>query len=140
VNNIWDPLANITSSMKYALARYGSLPAAYNRAGGYDAGGIAAGTGWMHKSVLAPERVLSPAQTAAFERLVGAVTPGGALDIDSISRIAASAARAAVAETRRDGPATVVQWQAREPLGHADLVFVASETARVQAWQRRRDG
>ncbi|MFF3190561.1 phage tail tape measure protein [Streptomyces misionensis] len=36
---IWDPLANIYASMRYALARYGSLAAAYNRAGGYANGG-----------------------------------------------------------------------------------------------------
>lgn len=34
-----DPLAQFYSSMKYAMSRYGSLPAAYNRAGGYDDGG-----------------------------------------------------------------------------------------------------
>ncbi|AKC02944.1 tail length tape measure protein [Gordonia phage GordDuk1] len=38
-NNIWDPMANIVASMRYTLGRYGSLPAGYNRAGGYDKGG-----------------------------------------------------------------------------------------------------
>lgn len=38
-NDIYDPLANVVASMKYALARYGSLPRAYDRAGGYDTGG-----------------------------------------------------------------------------------------------------
>jgi SLT domain-containing protein len=36
---IYDPLANIYASMRYALATYGSLSAAYNRAGGYASGG-----------------------------------------------------------------------------------------------------
>ncbi|EFL01583.1 conserved hypothetical protein [Streptomyces sp. SPB78] len=36
---IYDPLANIVASMRYALSRYGSLAAAYNRAGGYASGG-----------------------------------------------------------------------------------------------------
>ncbi|MFF5451884.1 phage tail tape measure protein [Streptomyces sp. NPDC012950] len=36
---VWDPLANIYASMRYALARYGSLTSAYNRAGGYANGG-----------------------------------------------------------------------------------------------------
>ena len=36
--DIWDPLSNILASMRYALARYGSLAAAYNRAGGYTSG------------------------------------------------------------------------------------------------------
>ena len=40
VNDIWDPLANIVASMRYALKRYGSLPAAYNRRGGYALGGL----------------------------------------------------------------------------------------------------
>jgi hypothetical protein len=35
-----NPLANILASMQYALKRYGSLPAAYNRKGGYDSGGV----------------------------------------------------------------------------------------------------
>lgn len=40
-----DPLANIYSSMKYALSRYGSLASAYNRPGGYAAGGPVMGPG-----------------------------------------------------------------------------------------------
>ncbi|WP_206214006.1 transglycosylase SLT domain-containing protein [Corynebacterium qintianiae] len=39
-DDIWDPEANLRASMNYAVARYGSLPAAYNRAGGYALGGI----------------------------------------------------------------------------------------------------
>lgn len=67
-NDIWDPLANIVASMNYALKRYGSLPAAYDRKGGYDDGGLANGIGYLPKYTPAPERVLSPQQTAAFER------------------------------------------------------------------------
>ncbi|WP_369190157.1 phage tail tape measure protein [Streptomyces sp. R08] len=37
---IWDPLANVYSSMRYAMSRYGSLSSAYNRTGGYDNGGF----------------------------------------------------------------------------------------------------
>ncbi|MCX5562712.1 phage tail tape measure protein [Streptomyces sp. NBC_00038] len=36
---VWDPLANIYASMRYAMSRYGSLASAYNRAGGYANGG-----------------------------------------------------------------------------------------------------
>jgi SLT domain-containing protein len=36
---IYDPLANLYASMRYALSRYGSLASAYNRAGGYASGG-----------------------------------------------------------------------------------------------------
>ncbi|MFS0269923.1 phage tail tape measure protein [Corynebacterium striatum] len=39
-DDIWDPEANLRASMNYAVARYGSLPAAYNQAGGYASGGI----------------------------------------------------------------------------------------------------
>jgi hypothetical protein len=70
VNDIWDPMANIVASMRYALGRYGSLSSAYNRKGGYDSGGIANGVGFMPKNTLQPERVLSPRQTEAFERMV----------------------------------------------------------------------
>jgi len=36
---VWDPLANVYASMRYALSRYGSLASAYNRPGGYANGG-----------------------------------------------------------------------------------------------------
>ncbi|WP_225826118.1 transglycosylase SLT domain-containing protein [Streptomyces naphthomycinicus] len=39
-----DPLANVYSSMKYALAAYGSLHKAYDRPGGYARGGIVSPT------------------------------------------------------------------------------------------------
>lgn len=42
-----DPAANIYASMQYALSRYGSLPRAYNRAGGY-ANGTGGTAGGMH--------------------------------------------------------------------------------------------
>ncbi len=72
-----DPTANIYASIKYALGRYGSLPAAYNKAGGYDDGGMAFGRGMMFKNVIAPERTLDPRQTRAFEVLVGDLTGRG---------------------------------------------------------------
>lgn len=36
--DVYDPLSNIVASMRYALSRYGSLAAAYNRPGGYARG------------------------------------------------------------------------------------------------------
>lgn len=42
-DNIWDPEANLRASMNYAIRRYGSLPSAYNRAGGYASGGVLPG-------------------------------------------------------------------------------------------------
>lgn len=37
-SNIFDPMSNILASFRYAMARYGSLSNAYNRAGGYARG------------------------------------------------------------------------------------------------------
>lgn len=39
----------------------------------FDSGGIASGSGLIHKKTLRPERVLSPQQTELFERLIGAL-------------------------------------------------------------------
>lgn len=39
-DDIFDPEANLRASMNYAVRQYGSLPAAYDRAGGYATGGI----------------------------------------------------------------------------------------------------
>ena len=43
---IYDPLANIYASFAYALSTYGSLAAAFNRAGGYASGTKSARRGW----------------------------------------------------------------------------------------------
>lgn len=70
-NDIWDPRANIAASMRYTMRRYGSLPAGYDRAGGYAHGGLMPeGQGWFHKTAKQPERVLSPRQTSTFEELM----------------------------------------------------------------------
>jgi SLT domain-containing protein len=68
-------MANIYAGLNYAIHRYGSL-AALGRPGGYDLGGIARGMGYMPKYTNEPERVLSPRQTAAFERLVSKLPAG----------------------------------------------------------------
>lgn len=62
-NDIWDPMANIVASMRYTLSRYGSLPAGYNRAGGYDSGGILP-PGWTmaFNGTEGPEVVLTAQQ------------------------------------------------------------------------------
>ncbi|WP_157464336.1 transglycosylase SLT domain-containing protein, partial [Corynebacterium lipophiloflavum] len=76
-NDIWDPESNIRASMNYAVRQYGSLPAAYNRAGGYHKGGLApAGKGILHKTALEPEMVLNPDMTQAFIDWMGG-TPHG---------------------------------------------------------------
>ena len=72
---IYNPLANVYAGLNYALHRYGSL-AALNRPGGYDTGGMLnpGQLGMNYGS--RPERVLSAAQTASFDRLVAALTTG----------------------------------------------------------------
>nr|WP_206441353.1 phage tail tape measure protein [Streptomyces boncukensis] len=112
---VWDPLANIYASMRYALSRYGSLSRAYNRRGGYATGGrprpgelawvgeegpelVRFGGGarvWDSRSSLGGVQAL----TAATERLadeVGAARVGGVraalsqLDTDAVRRMAAA--------------------------------------------------
>ena len=62
-NDIWDPESNIRASMNYALSRYGSLPAAYDRAGGYDSGGyLQPGVTRVQNDSGKPEPVFSHAQ------------------------------------------------------------------------------
>ena len=92
-DNIWAPLDNILASLRYAQSRYGSVEAAYGQAGGYDDGGIARGKGFLAKNVIAPERVLDPRETVAFENLIplaskllngsgaGSVSTASAVDI-----------------------------------------------------------
>ncbi|MDG9701658.1 peptidoglycan DD-metalloendopeptidase family protein [Streptomyces sp. DH37] len=74
-----DPLANIYSSMRYALAQYGGLARAYDRPGGYDSGG------WLMPGQLGfnglsqPEAVLTPQQFRDMSTLAarGAETVSG---------------------------------------------------------------
>ncbi|MGW2514986.1 peptidoglycan DD-metalloendopeptidase family protein, partial [Streptomyces scopuliridis] len=59
-----NPMANIFASMRYALSRYGSLSKAYNRIGGYAAGGFPAlgETAWVGENGPELVRFLHPAQ------------------------------------------------------------------------------
>jgi SLT domain-containing protein len=66
-NDVYSPLANILASMKYAMARYGSLPAAYNRAGGYDSGGLLPpGYSTVYNGLSRPEMILTDNQWNAL--------------------------------------------------------------------------
>jgi len=62
-----DPLANVYSSMRYALGAYGSLSKAYNRAGGYDSGGyLQPGMNLAYNGTGRPEPVFTQAQASAL--------------------------------------------------------------------------
>ena len=69
-DNVLDPLANVLASMKYATARYGSLPAAYGRAGGYDDGGyLPVGYSSVYNGLSRPEMVLTDNQWSTMYAL-----------------------------------------------------------------------
>ncbi|WP_186783727.1 peptidoglycan DD-metalloendopeptidase family protein [Streptomyces sp. CBG33] len=80
-----DPMANIYSSMRYALSRYGSLSKAYNRPGGYAAGGFPAlgELAWVGEQGPELVRFLHPAQvhsnrdSMAMARSARSVPAGG---------------------------------------------------------------
>lgn len=77
-NNILDPLANILASAKYAMSRYGSLPAAYGRAGGYDGGGyLPPGYTSVYNGLSRPEAVLTGNQWSAMYTLAAQAGSGG---------------------------------------------------------------
>ena len=91
---IYDPLANIFASMRYALARYGSLTAAYNRPGGYAGGGRPRPGEWAWVGERGPEllRFGSPSATVYPHR-------------QSVGMAAGAAARAAAAAASTSRPA-----------------------------------
>ncbi|MCM2391712.1 peptidoglycan DD-metalloendopeptidase family protein [Streptomyces albipurpureus] len=81
-----NPLANIVSSMRYAKSAYGSLPKAYNRPGGYAAGGFPelGELAWVGESgpelvrFLHPAQVYSAPDSAQIARSMSSIpTPGG---------------------------------------------------------------
>ena len=69
-----DPMSNIIASMRYAMRRYGSLAAGYNKAGGYADGGVIRDTGGIlpkgstlvHNRTGGDEFVFRPDQVRGF--------------------------------------------------------------------------
>ena len=49
----------------------------------FDSGGVASGTGWMRKDVIAPERILPPQTTRTFDRFVDHLERTGTASIES---------------------------------------------------------
>lgn len=80
-----DPLSNITSSMHYAIGRYGSLPAAYNQAGGYANGGIVTSPTLAHIGEAGPEAVVPLTRPGRARQVMAAAGIGGpAVHIDQV--------------------------------------------------------
>jgi tape measure domain-containing protein len=72
-------LTQIKWGLGYIKDRYGTSQTAWEhskRLNWYDQGGIGRGKGLLAKNTLQPERVLSPQQTVAFERLVSVLDRG----------------------------------------------------------------
>lgn len=74
-SNIYDPMSNILASMRYAIARYGSLSAAYNQAGGYASGGVV--PVFDQGGILPPGVSMVNNKTGAPERLSNTTNGGG---------------------------------------------------------------
>lgn len=69
--NIWDPEHNLRSSLNYAMNEYGSISAAYDRAGGYDNGGwLMPGTTLGINESGKPEPVFTNAQWTLIKSLI----------------------------------------------------------------------
>ena len=118
-NDVYNPLSNIVASMRYAMSRYGSLAAAYNRAGGYSKGGVVpgSGSGDTAPALLTPgERVLPVSVTRTFDRFVE--------NIATADRMAANAV------TRNENGATVTQYVYPAP-GHDERAIAADSSRRI---------
>jgi SLT domain-containing protein len=76
--DIFNPLSNVVASMRYALGRYGSLPAAYDRAGGYDSGGwLETGSTLAVNRTGVPEAILTARQWDVAESAISNRSQGG---------------------------------------------------------------
>lgn len=80
-----NPAANVYASMRYALSRYGSLPAAYNRPGGYANGTDGTTSGWHLFGERGPEIGYSPAGWRILNaRRTASLAGGGNLVIERL--------------------------------------------------------
>lgn len=75
------------------------------RTGWYDDGGVAVGSGFMPKSTIKPERVLSPEQTQVFERFVDRLPAAtGGISAPEQRRIVAGFGQALLRDLRQMAP------------------------------------
>lgn len=94
-DDIWNPEDNIRASMNYAMARYGSLPNAYDRPGGYDSGGwlppTPGGFGAFYNHTGKPEAVLTDRQWQDMRDMVAglhAISPAlSAWAVDGVDEL-----------------------------------------------------
>lgn len=101
-----DPLANIYSSMRYALSVYGSLSKAYNRPGGYDSGGyLQPGMNLAYNGTGRPEPVFTTAQSNALTSLAarGVQQPAGLQPGDQLRLVVDDHEFTAYIDNRADG-------------------------------------
>ena len=87
-NDIWDPLANIVASIRYATARYGDPRKGWDRKGGYAAGGIVKPTLYDSGGIIPPGLQMISNQTRK---------PEAALTADQLAQIRAIASGRTVA-------------------------------------------
>jgi phage-related protein len=85
-----DPARQIAAGLQYISDVYGNPINAWNAWRSrsphwYDQGGVASGAGFFGKRTLQPERVLSPAQTRSFDRLVRVLDRGGSAGIINVT-------------------------------------------------------
>ena len=92
---IMNGMANIFASLRYAIARYGSIAAIdpLVMPSGYDTGGMLNPGASGRNFGKLPERVLSGTQTQAFERLVVSLERGGVAGAIDYDRLAQAMAR-----------------------------------------------
>ncbi|MFC3848893.1 tape measure protein [Corynebacterium hansenii] len=85
-NDRRNPFANMVAALRYYKSRYGmDLGRMWGKGHGYAHGGLMGeGQGMFHKTAFGPERVLSPRQTASFERLVDWIDAQPSLPIQPV--------------------------------------------------------
>lgn len=116
--NTTDYGAQLKMFRMYVRDRYGNAENAqrfWKAHHWYDSGGVATGTGYMAKNTLRPERVLSPGQTVAFDRLtrvldrrttsVGSAGAGTDIDYAKLGDHVARAFTRAGVQIKMDGRA-----------------------------------
>lgn len=74
---IYDPFANIVASIRYTVARYGSGPAGWDRAGGYDNGGmLPPGLSLAYNGTGRPEPVTPASHMLSKDEMIQAIAAG----------------------------------------------------------------